>query len=113
MKARNLRTGAELSNNIDLADDLFNRMKGLLGKCEMGKGDSLWIKHCMSIHTFFMRFSIDVIFMNKKNQVVAVRKNLKPYRVTCLYPKATSVLELPAGTIEATSTEVGDEIEFF
>ena len=111
MKARNVRNGKELSNNVDVSDTLFKRMKGLLGKSEMQNGESLWIKPCMSIHTFWMKFPIDVIFLNKKNHVVATIKNLKPNRLTRLYPKAVSVLELPAGTIEATSTEIGDEIE--
>ena len=111
MRARNIKNGAELSSNVDVADNLFKRMKGLLGQREMGKGESLWIKPCMSIHTFFMKFSIDVIFLNRKNEVVVTIENLKPNRMTRLYPKAVSVLELPTGIIEATSTVVGDKIE--
>jgi uncharacterized membrane protein (UPF0127 family) len=112
MKARNVRTNKELSNNINVAATFFKRMKGLLGKSYLKTGESLWIKPCNSIHTFLMKFPIDVIFLNKKNHVVATLKNLKPNRLTRLYPKAVSVLELPAGTINATATVVGDEIEF-
>lgn len=111
MKACNLRNGKELSNNVIVADSLLKRMKGLLGRSEMLAGEALWIKPCMSIHTFFMKFPIDVVFLNKRNRVVAVIKNLQPNRMTRLYFKAVSVLELPAGIIEATGTEVGDEIE--
>jgi uncharacterized membrane protein (UPF0127 family) len=111
MKAWNVRNNMELSNNVDVADHLFKRMKGLLGKNEMGLGEALWIKPCKSIHMFFMKFPIDVIFLNKKNQVVALKKNLLPNRLTRLYPKSVSVLELPAGTIDATGTKVGDRIE--
>ena len=111
MKACNLRNGEGLSNNVIVADSLFKRMKGLLGKSEMLSGEALWIKPCMSIHTFLMKFPIDVVFVNKKNKVIAVIKKLKPNRMTRLYPKAASVLELPAGTLEATGTEVGDDIE--
>jgi uncharacterized membrane protein (UPF0127 family) len=111
MKARNLKSGKELSNNVIVADQVLKRMKGLLGKSELPIGEALWIKPCMSIHTFFMRFPIDVIFLNKRNQVVALIKNILPNRLTGLYPKAVSILELPAGTIEATDTEVGDKIE--
>lgn len=86
-------------------------MKGLLGKTEMLAGEALWIRPCISIHTFLMRFPIDVIFLNKSNQVIAAIKNLKPNRLTRLYPKAVSVLEVPAGVLQVTDTRVGDEIK--
>jgi len=111
MKACNVKNGRELSGNVEVADHLIKRMKGLLGKNELRAGESLWIKPCMSIHTFFMKFSIDVVFLNKKNSVIATIKNLKPNRMTRLYHEAVSVLELPVGTIEATATVVGDKIE--
>jgi uncharacterized membrane protein (UPF0127 family) len=111
MKARNLKNDKELSNNVNVADGLLKRMKGLLGRNELTHGEALWIKPCMSIHTFFMNFPIDVVFLNKRNQVTVAIKNLQPNRMTRLYPKAASVLELPAGIIEATATEVGDGIE--
>ena len=111
MRAYNLRNGKELSNNVAVADSLLKRMKGLLGKKEMLKGEALWIKPCMSVHTFFMKFPIDVVFLNKRNQVMAAIRNLQPNHITRLYSKAASVLELPAGILEATNTRVGDEIE--
>ena len=110
MKAYNLRTGKELSNNVVLADSILKRMKGLLGKGTMPVGEALLIKPCISIHTFFMRFPIDAIFLNNKNRVIATIKNLHTNRVTRLYPTAASVLELPVGIIEKTDTGVGDEI---
>lgn len=111
MKALNLRNGNRLSDNVQVACRVLERMKGLLGKRELPIGEALWIKPCMSIHTFFMKFPIDVVFLDKRNSVIATVKNLQPNRMTRLYPKAASVLELPAGTIDATSTEVGDKIE--
>ena len=111
MRAYNLRNGKELSNNVVIADSLLKRMKGLIGKKEMQAGEVLWIKPCMSIHTFGMRFPIDLAFLNTKNKVTAIVNNLKPQRITRLYFKATSVLELPAGTLNTSDTRVGDEIE--
>jgi hypothetical protein len=111
MLACNLRNGKELSNNVEVADSLLKRMKGLLGKDELIVGEALWIKPCMSIHTFLMKFPIDVVFLDNKNQVIAIRKNMVPNRMTRLYLKSASVLELPAGTLDATDTRVGDEIE--
>lgn len=112
MKAYNLRNKKELSDNVHIAKNLFHRVKGLIGRDTIAVGEALWIKPCISIHTFLMKFPIDVLFLDKKNRVIAAIKNLQPNRITRLYPRAFSVLELPAGTIEATSTEVGDEIEF-
>jgi len=111
VKVTNLRNGREISNNLAVANSLLKRMKGLLGKTEMKAGEALLIKPCMSIHTFFMRFPIDIIFLNKRNKVIALIKNLKPNRLTRLYPSAASVLELPAGTLNTTDTRVGDDIE--
>jgi hypothetical protein len=86
-------------------------MKGLLGKKELPQGEALWIKPCFSVHTFFMKFAIDVLFLNKKNQVIAAINNLTRNRMTRLYPQSLSVLELPTGTIDDTNTAIGDKIE--
>ena len=112
MKATNLNNGKELATNVEVADTLFTRMKGLLGKKELPFGEALWIKPCFSVHTFFMKFAIDVIFLNKKNQIIASVSNLSPNRMTRLYPQSFSVLELPLGTIDASNTKTGDVIEF-
>ena len=111
MRAFNTRTGKELSVDVKVADTLFTRMKGLLGKKELPFGEALWIKPCFSVHTFFMKFAIDVIFLNKTNQVIASVSNLSPNRMTRLYSQAFSVLELPSGTIDASNTVIGDKIE--
>ena len=111
MTAFNIRNGKELSNNVALADSLLKRMKGLLGRDKLLNGEALWIKPCMSIHTFFMKFPIDIVFLNRRNQIIAAIRNLRPNRITRMYPKTTGVLELPAGVLEATDTEIGDEIQ--
>ena len=113
MKAVNLRTHKELATEVKVADTLFTRMKGLLGRKELPFGEALWIKPCFSVHTFFMKFPIDVIFLNKKNQVIASVSNLSPNRMTRLYPQSFSVLELSVNTIEGTETELQDLIEIF
>jgi hypothetical protein len=111
MKAFNIRSGKQLADTVTIADSVFKRMKGLLGKKEMLNGEALWIKPCISVHTFFMKFTIDVIFLNKRNHVIAAIRNIQPNRLTWVYPKAAGVLELPSGTLDATDTKVGDEIE--
>jgi uncharacterized membrane protein (UPF0127 family) len=111
MRATNLKSGKELSDNVVVADSFFKRMKGLIGRKGLQNGEALWITPCYSIHTFCMKFPIDVVFLNKRNRVVALVKNIKPNRITRLYLKAISVLELPSGTIESTATKVEDQIE--
>lgn len=112
MKAYNVRNKRELSHDVQIAQNIFHRLKGLIGRDTLEFGEALWIKPCNSIHTFLMRFPIDVIFLNKNNKVIAMKENVHPNRLTRLYLRAVSVLELPAGAIEATATIVGDEIEF-
>ena len=103
--------GIELGNHICLAASLPARLKGLLGKDRLDPGQGLLIQPCKGIHTFFMRFSIDAVFLDKGNRVVALAHALPPNRMTSIYPKAVSVLELPAGTLDE-SVVVGDEIKF-
>jgi uncharacterized membrane protein (UPF0127 family) len=73
-------------------------------------GQGLWIVPCESVHTFFMKFAIDLVYLDRKKKVRKVRSAVPPWRVSaCLL--AHSVLELPAGTVKETLTAAGDEIE--
>ena len=87
------------------------RGKGLLGREGLGPGEGLWIVPCESVHTFFMRFAIDLVYIDRKNRVRKVRHAVGPWRMSaCLL--AHSVIELPAGTVAATGTVRGDLLEF-
>mgnify|MGYP002354891536 FL=1 len=74
-------------------------------------GDGLWIVPCEAVHTFGMRFAIDIVFLNKKRQVRKIRHAVGKRRIA-VDLLAHSVLELPAGTVASTNTEVGDQLEF-
>lgn len=93
------------------AESLLARMKGLLGKSSFQAGEGLLIRPCNGIHTFGMKFPIDAVFVDNNNCVIAVSKGLPPNRLTPLYLRASYVLELPTGTIEATATAIGNQIE--
>ncbi len=93
-----------------MADTLFKRAKGLLGTKEFRPGEALVITSCNSIHTFFMRFAIDVLFVDKAYKVIKAIPSLRPFRITPPYFKADFTLELPAGTIASTSTTEGDTL---
>jgi uncharacterized membrane protein (UPF0127 family) len=88
------------------------RLRGLLGRDGLPEGAALVIEPCTSIHTFFMRFSIDAAFVNKAGRVVRAIAEIKPWRATRIYPSAALVVELPAGTLARTGTLEGDELSF-
>lgn len=111
MKVINATKKREIAGVVVMADSVLKRLKGLLGQTTLKKGQSLWLRPCKGIHTIGMKFPIDAIFLDKKNTVVAVRSNLLPNRMTRLYLRAASVIELSAGSLAATDTEIGDVIE--
>lgn len=87
-------------------------MRGLLGRDRLLPGEGLWILPCNSIHSFGMRFEFDALFLDRNRRVVGLYERFRRNRVSRVFPGARGVLELPAGTIRETGTEVGDEIEF-
>ncbi len=86
-------------------------MTGLLKHSSLEKGEALIITRCNSIHMLFMKFSIDVIFVDKKDSVVGVVKEIKPFRLSPIFFKASYAIELPAGFIEKSRTARGDKLE--
>jgi len=110
VRVENRTRAVSLGDAIDVADTSSKRRTGLLKHAGLAKGQGLWIVPCEAIHCFGMKFSIDVLFLNKKRKVLKVRKDMGRWGIAlCL--RAHSVLELPAGTIAATGTQAGDELE--
>jgi len=108
---RNTARGTELANQAAVARTSAARRIGLLRHSSLPRGSGLWIVPCEGIHTFGMKFPIDVVFLDRKLKVLKTVHNLKPWRISlCL--AAYSVLELPAGTLKATATTRGDQLEF-
>ena len=101
---------AVLASRLATAENFVTRSVGLLGKSSLPQGEGLWIKRCNSIHTFFMRFPIDAVFVDDKLKVVSVYRALKPWRLTRLHFRASSVFELPAGTLGTDAIAVGDQL---
>jgi hypothetical protein len=107
----NLTRGTVLATCLEVADSGPKRSSGLLGRKTLAPGGGLWIIPCESVHTFFMQFSIDLVYLDRENTVKKIRGNVPPWRLSaCL--SAHSILELPAGTIGATQTQPGDTLEF-
>ncbi len=110
LQALNRTRGAVLAAKLEVAGSGPTRRKGLLGRENLAAGEGLWIVPCESVHTFFMRFPIDLVYLDRRNRVRKLRTGVGPWRISaCL--AARSVLELPAGAIHATQTQRGDIVE--
>jgi len=86
-------------------------MFGLLGHKGLDAGEGLWIKPSSGVHTFFMRFSIDVVGLDANLKVIKLWHCLPPFRVTSVSMKLKSVIELPCGAIKGAIVQVGDQLE--
>ncbi len=111
--ALNRTRQAYLARHLRVADTHWSRLCGLMGT-DAGTfpvGQGLWIVPSRGVHTFAMRFPIDVVYLDGDKVVVHLEENLKPWRVAPVRLRATSVLELPGNTLTSTQTAIGDEIE--
>ena len=102
--------------NIEIAKDAIEakstlqKMKGLMFSKRMDGFDGMLFKRCNSIHTFFMNYPIDILFINKEMKIVKIFRNLKPWRITRMYFSAYQALEVMGGTLDSRVKE-GDELE--
>lgn len=99
-----------LSENLVIADTLFSRTKGLLGRESLPAGEILWIHRCNSIHTFFMKFAIDCVFLNSSLQVCSIKKDVRPWRIIWPQWGARSVLEMKSGEVDRLNIKKGDTL---
>jgi len=108
---RNQTRNTVLANAAEVADTSAKRRIGLLKHERLDPGEGLWITPCESVHTFFMKFPIDLVYLDRHLKVRKVRSRVRPWRLSsCLL--AHSVLELPAGTVKQSGTQAGDELTF-
>ena len=92
-----------------IADSMWLRMKGLLGRADLPENEGILITPCSSIHMFFMGFAIDAVFLDRDLQVLKVVPRLRPWRMAARL-RARSVLELAAGACERRGVQVGDRL---
>jgi uncharacterized membrane protein (UPF0127 family) len=109
-RVRNVTRGTSVGSEIASAKTNAERRTGLLKHQKLEEGTGLWIIPCEAVHTFFMKFAIDLIYLDRKRHVRRTVRALAPWRFSCCLP-AHSVLELPPGTIDRTNTQKGDELE--
>jgi hypothetical protein len=109
--ARDVETGLIVANRVTIASRRLERAVGLLGRSHLEVGEALWITPCHGVHTWFMRFSIDVLAMDADGVIVDAVSMLKPWRMRLPRAGACSVLELAAGTLATAPVRVGHRIQ--
>lgn len=111
LRVSNLTRHTVLATSLEVAESSAQRNKGLLGREALNPGEGLWIRPCESVHTFWMRFPIDLVYLDRDLHIRKLVRDVRPWRLSgCL--SAHSILELPSGTIRGTLTEIGDLLEF-
>lgn len=100
-----------MAQDVYLAKTVFSRVKGLLGKKTFLPGQAIVLDPCDAVHTFFMLFPIDILFIGKDYKVVKAIASLRPNRATSICWRSRRVIELPAGTLKLTNTQSGDQIQ--
>jgi uncharacterized membrane protein (UPF0127 family) len=105
----NARTGQMLVERAVLASSPWMRMRGLLGRASMPATEAIILRPASSIHTLFMRFALDVIYLDREDRVVKVVPNLVPYRFSAA-KKAHTVLEMTSGATEGKDLQLGDHL---
>ena len=98
-----------IANQVLQAKSFKQRAIGLLGKSELDPQTALWIHRCRDIHTFFMKFPIDVIFVDDELRVTGISSNIKPWRFA-FNLKANSVFEMSAGSVKEDLVQIGDQL---
>ena len=108
---RNQTRNTVLAEAAEVADTASKRRTGLLKHERLDPGQGMWIIPCEAVHSFGMKFPFDVIYLDRKKRVRKTRRAMAPRRISGCW-LAHSVLELPVGAIEASGTEVGDQLSF-
>jgi len=110
LRVINTTRQTEIGLRIEVADTAARRNKGLLGRTGLAPGEGLWIVPCEAVHTFAMKFPIDLIYLDRGRRVVKVRHAVRPGRISGAL-RAHSVIELPPGVITASQTRPGDTLQ--
>jgi uncharacterized protein len=108
----NKGNGKIIAVSVMTADSFFKRLKGLMFTKELLPQSALYIYPCREIHTFFMNYNIDVLYLDINNIIVAIDEDMKPGKIGKNYKNAVAVVELPSGKIKETYIAIGQAVEF-
>ena len=101
-----------IAEDIIVAKSFFKRLKGLMFTKELSPQAGMYIHPCSSIHTFFMNYAIDVLYLDVNNKILAIDENMKPGKVGRIVKDAVAVVELSSGKVKETNTKIGQVIQF-
>lgn len=99
-----------ITPNLEVATSLIERGMGLMGRSHLKEDQGMWIQNGNSIHTHFMKFAIDCVFVDENLVVQAIVEEKKPWGVIWPIWKACSVFELPAGTVKKFGIQKGEKL---
>ena len=105
----NQRTGAPIATSVERAMTRATRKRGLLGRDGMPAGSALMIEPCPAVHTAFMRFALDIVFIDRQGYAIKIVRNLGAWRIA-VSPRAYAVVEMPAGALDHVDLSVGDRL---
>lgn len=111
MRLINQTKNTVLAEDVFIARTLLKRVRGLLGKKTFLTDQAIILEPCNSIHTFFMHFPIDVLFLDKNYKIVKALRNFCPNRISLIYWNSVRVVELPAGKLNLTDTQAQDQVQ--
>lgn len=112
MKVLNHTQNFLVADKVRVADSFLSRLVGLLDRKEILPGEALIITNCQQIHMFFMKFPIDVIFVDRSDIVVGLVENIQPFSMSPIFLQAQRAIELPPGAIAYSRTSLGDILQF-
>ncbi len=104
--------GTTVASRVRVADNFLTRGRGLIGAPPLQAGEGLVIRPCKGIHMWFMKYPIDVVYVDREDRVVDVDENMRPWRLGRPRARARYVIELPAGAARASGVQVGDQLVF-
>ena len=111
MKFYHRVTGQLLAEKVTLANTFFTRLRGLIARSRLAPAEALWLRPCNGVHTWWMHYAIDVIFLDRELRIVKLVENMRPFRLTAPHREARSVLEMSAHSISRAQLKVGDQLE--
>ncbi|MGE5629001.1 MAG: DUF192 domain-containing protein [Solirubrobacterales bacterium] len=112
MKLVNEISKKTISENLIRADNYYKRLKGLMFTDNLPENQALHIIPCNEVHTFFMKYNIDVLYIDKNNKIISMDEELKPGKIGRFVKGSNSVIELPPGKIKKECIEVGQVLSF-
>jgi uncharacterized protein len=109
---KNKENGNVISEDVSVANNFFKRLKGLMFTKELSPKSGLYIYPCSEIHTYFMNYNIDVLYLDINNKILAMDEDMKPGKIGKHQKGAVAVVELPSGRAKETNTKIGQVVEF-